>query len=45
MLATVLLLTAISQRFKIRGVRIGLIVVAGLLLCLSIYHIVSLPRA
>ena len=29
MLATVLLLTAISQRFKIRGVRIGLIVVAG----------------
>ena len=44
MLATVLLLTAISQRFKVRGVRIGLIVVAGLLLCLSIYHIVNLPR-
>ena len=44
MLATVLLLTAISQRFKVRSVRIGLIVVAGLLLCLSIYHIVSLPR-
>jgi len=44
MLATVLLLTAISQRFKIRGVRIGLIVVAGLLLCLSIYHVVNLPR-
>ncbi len=36
MLATVLLLTAISQRFKVRSVRIGLIVVAGLLLCLSI---------
>ncbi len=45
MLATVLLLTAISQRFKVRSVRIGLIVVAGLLLCLSIYHILSLPRA
>ena len=44
MLATVLLLTAISQRFKVRSVRIGLIVVAGLLLSLSIYHIVNLPR-
>lgn len=44
MLATVLLLTAISQRFKISSVRIGLIVVAGMLLCLSIYHIVNLPR-
>ncbi len=44
MLATVLLLTAISQRFKIRGVRIGLIVLAGALLSLSIYHIVHLPR-
>ena len=45
MLATVLLLTAISQRFKVRGVRIGLIVVAGALLSLSIYHILTLPRA
>jgi hypothetical protein len=45
MLATVLLLTAISQRFKVRSVRIGLIALAGLLLCLSIYHIVALPRA
>ncbi len=44
MLATVLLLTAISQRFKIRGVRIGLIVVAGAILSLSIYHIANLPR-
>ena len=33
MLATVLLLTAISQRFKVRAVRTGLIVVAGTLLC------------
>jgi len=45
MLATVLLLTAISQRFKVRSVRIGLIVVAGVLLSLSVYHIVSLPQA
>ena len=44
MLATVLLLTAISQRFKVRAVRIGLIAMAGMLLCLSIYHILSLPR-
>lgn len=44
MLATVLLLTAISQRFKIRSVRIGLILLAGTLLCLSIYHVAALPR-
>ena len=44
LLATVLLLTAISQRFDVRPVRIGLIVVAGVLLCLSIYHILTLPR-
>jgi hypothetical protein len=45
MLATVLLLTAISQRFKTRSVRIGLAVVAALLLCLPIYRILTLPRA
>jgi len=45
MLATVLVLTAISQRFKVLGVRIGLTVVAGLLLCLALYQILSLPRA
>jgi hypothetical protein len=43
-LATVLLLMAISQRFKIRKVRLGLIVVAVLLLCFPIYHIITLPR-
>jgi hypothetical protein len=45
MLATVLLLTAISQRFKTRSVRVGLAVVAALLLCLPIYRILTLPRA
>ena len=45
MLATVLLLTAISQRFKTHGVRIGLAVIALLLLCLPIYRILMLPRA
>jgi hypothetical protein len=45
MLATVILLTAISQRFKIRSVRVGLAVLVGLLLCSTIYHILTLPRA
>lgn len=45
MLATILLLTAISQRFKVPNVRIGLLFVAGVLLCLSIYNILTLPRA
>jgi hypothetical protein len=44
-LATVLLLMAISQRFKTRGVRVGLLVVAVLLLCFPVYHILMLPRA
>lgn len=45
MLATVLLLMAISQRFKTRGVRLGLLVIAALLLCLPVYRILTLPRA
>jgi hypothetical protein len=44
-LATVLLLIAISQRFDIRGVRVGLLVTATLLLCFPVYHILNLPRA
>ncbi len=44
-LATVLLLMAISQRFKMRGVRLGLLGFALLLLCFPIYHILTLPRA
>jgi len=44
-LATVLLLMAISQRFKTRGVRLGLLVVATLLLCIPVFHILTLPRA
>jgi uncharacterized protein YjbJ (UPF0337 family) len=44
-LATVLLLMAISQRFKIRGVRLGLLAIAALLLCFPVYHILTLPRA
>ncbi len=44
-LATVLLLIAISQRFKIRGVRLALLVTAVLLLCIPVYRILTLPRA
>jgi hypothetical protein len=44
-LATVLLLTAIGQRFKVHGVRVGLEVVALLLLCFQVYRIFTLPRA
>jgi hypothetical protein len=45
MLATVLLLMAISQRFKVHGVRVSLAVVAVLLLCGPLYRILTLPRA
>jgi hypothetical protein len=44
-LATVLLLIAINQRFKTRRVRYGLLVIAALLLCFPVYHILTLPRA
>jgi len=44
-LATVLLLMAISQRFKTSGARIGLAVVATLLLCFPIFRILTLPQA
>jgi hypothetical protein len=44
-LATVLLLIAVSQRFKIHVVRLGLGVVATCLLCFPIYRIFTLPRA
>jgi hypothetical protein len=44
-LATVLLLIAISQRFKTRAVRVGLLVLALLVLCAPLYQIVTLPRA
>lgn len=45
LLATVLLLTAISQRFRTHAVRVALIVVSTLLLCIPIYRILTLPRA
>jgi hypothetical protein len=45
LLATVLLLTAISQRFRSHRIRIGLIVIAVLLLCIPIWSIFTFPRA
>ena len=35
----------VGQRFKTRNLRIGLAVVAVLLLCFPIFHILVLPRA
>ena len=43
-LATVLLLTAISQRFRFRGVRIGILGVASALLGIGLYSLIMLPR-
>ena len=44
-LATVLLLTALSQRFKIRGPRIGILCVACVMLAFALYWIANFPRA
>jgi hypothetical protein len=44
-LATVLLLVAISQRFKLHPVRAGLAITATLLLCLPLFRLLTLPRA
>lgn len=44
-LATVLLLTALSQRFQVKGPRIAVLVVALILLSVSSYWIATFPRA
>jgi hypothetical protein len=44
-LATVLLLTAISQRFRDHRVRFALVALAVLLLCFPLWRIVTLPRS
>jgi hypothetical protein len=44
LLATVLFLIAISQRFDVRRVRESLLVLAVILLVISLYEIVTLPR-
>jgi hypothetical protein len=45
LLATVLFLTALSQRFKVRKVRLGLIGVSGVLLVIALYFVVTYPTA
>jgi hypothetical protein len=44
-LATVLLLTALSQRFRIHAARVGLIAIASLMLVAAVYWITTFPRA
>lgn len=43
-LATVLFLVAISGHFRVRGARIGLVVVGVVVLCLALGTLVTLPR-
>jgi len=45
LLATVLFLTALSQRFEAVGPRVAVVAVAFLLLIISTYGIMTLPRA
>ena len=45
LLATVLFLTALSQRFKVQGVRVALLVMSGVLLVIGLYFVVTYPTA
>jgi len=45
LLATVLFLTALAQRFKVHGVRVALLAVAGCLLVVALYYVVTYPVA
>ena len=45
LLAMVLFLTALAQKFKFQGVRIGLIVVCTILLVVALYYLGKYPRA
>jgi uncharacterized membrane protein len=45
LLATVLFLTALAQKFTVRGVRIGLLVVCGVLLAVALVFLATYPRA
>ena len=44
LLAAVLLITAIGQRFHFRAVRIAFMILASLLLCLPLWQLLTLPR-
>jgi len=45
LLATVLFLTALAQKFKLEGVRIGLFAVSAVLLVIALYFVGTYPRA
>jgi len=45
LLATILFLTALSQRFKVRNVRLGLMAVSGVLLVVAMYFVLTYPTA
>jgi len=44
LLATVLLITAIGQRFRFKSVRVAFMILAWLLLCLPFWQLLRLPR-
>ena len=44
LLATVLLITAIGQRFRFKSVRVAFMILAFLLLCLPLWQLLVLPR-
>ena len=44
LLATVLLITAIGQRFRVKAARIIFMILACLLLCLPLWQLLTLPR-
>jgi hypothetical protein len=44
LLATVLLITAIGQRFRVTSIRIGLLIIAFLLLCIPMWNLFTLWR-
>jgi hypothetical protein len=44
LLATVLFLTALAQKFRIHSVRLGLLVLCGVLLSIALFFIVTYPR-
>lgn len=45
LLATVLLITAIGQRFRFKSVRVVFMILAWLLLCLPFWQLLTLPRS
>jgi hypothetical protein len=45
LLATVLFLTALAQKFRVHSVRIGLLVVCAVLLAIGLVFVGTFPRA